>query len=98
MTDFQTPDSPKIDAASVDQFHTFLMGGKPPKGISVKHKPKLTPQQAFAVIYVLQEHFHFIPDCFEMCCHCYRIFDTEREGRYSESSGKNWCGDCEESE
>lgn len=83
------------DVESVDKFHSFLMGGKPPEGFVLKQRPKLTARKAFAIIYVLQEHFHAIPDSFEMCSHCTRIYDSEREGHYSEQHPHHWCGNCE---
>ena len=85
---------PDIDVDLVDQFAYFLQGGKPPSGITLMKRPrKMTAAQAMAVIYVLQEFVHCIPDVFEMCVECARVYDTEREGHTTED-GKFYCDNC----
>lgn len=55
------------------------------------HLPKLTDEQAFLVIYALQEVYKMIPDHFEMCSYCGELYDSDEEGgAYDE---KNYCGD-----
>lgn len=56
---------------------------------------KLTPEQAFSVIYFLQEHMGLIPDHYEKCDECGCLFDTESEGGYFEGVEKFKCGQCE---
>ena len=84
----------------------FLQGNFCPKGYVLTHKPKLGPQKAFTVIYVLQEYFHIIPDHYEMCQSCHALFDRECEGYYLSDEytlkGKPlpkkyrgfWCDNC----
>jgi hypothetical protein len=72
----------------------FLTGGRPPAGITLGKRPrKMTAQQAFSLIYVLQEAFHVIPDSFEQCTHCGFIFDSESNG-HSSGDGKFYCDYC----
>ena len=58
-------------------FHEFLMG-KVPKGWNIKRKymPKLTADQAFEVIYYLQEKLYVFPDNFELCHECHELHDS----------------------
>ena len=42
--------------------------------------PKLSDSKAFNIIYELQETLRVIPDKFEKCSKCGRIFDTESTG------------------
>lgn len=70
----------------------------------------LEPQHAFNIIYYLQEDMHLIPDSWELCANCKRIFDSYSEGFYfgdDENYGMHgWvinpeflnthiCGNCE---
>lgn len=72
----------------------FLTGDKSPSGITLHKRPrKMTSEQAFSLIYVLQEAFHVIPDCFELCSYCGYIFDTESNG-HSAGDGKFFCDNC----
>ena len=83
-----------IDVDLVDQFHGFLMGGQPPGGITLRKRPrKMTAEQSMAVIYVIQEFLHALPDCFEMCNQCQRIYDTESEG-HTGAEGQFHCDNC----
>ena len=83
-----------IDLECVVQLHDFLMGGDPPSGIHLRKRPrKMTAEQSFSVIYVLQEAFRLIPDAFELCGVCGRIFDTNSEGHIT-PNGKFYCWDC----
>ena len=51
-------------------------GGSP----DLSRSPKLSAAKAFSVIYFLQETLHVIPDTFEMCSRCHKLFNTEGEG------------------
>ena len=90
----------------VCEFYDFLLGLSVPEGFTLKHKPKLSAEEAFSVIYLLQEHLHILPDSFEKCDGCDELFDSDREGYYLddqyELKGRtlpkkywgNWCYDC----
>lgn len=49
-------------------------------------KPKLSPEQAWTVIYVLQEirepGIHNLPDTIEMCSQCNELYDSDNEGQH----------------
>lgn len=78
------------------RFMDFLTGDNPPDGITLARRPRKMPQdQAFSLIYVLQEAFHVIPDVFELCSLCGHIYDTESEGHHPEGSNRFYCGGCE---
>lgn len=47
------------------------------------HLPRMTDEQAFLVIYILQEAYRsekFIPDHYEVCSQCGELYDSELEG------------------
>ncbi len=64
----------------VEEFYDFLQGISVPEGYNLKHKPKLTAEKAFTVIYVLQEYLHILPDSIEKCDKCDCLFDSCSEG------------------
>ncbi len=77
-----------------EQLFEFLKGGAPPAEITLKPRPpRMSAAQAFSVIYVLQEAFHLIPDCFEQCSYCKYISDSESEGHVA-SDGRFYCDYC----
>jgi hypothetical protein len=88
----------------MQEFYNFLQG-EAPETISVKddRMPKLTPDQAFAVIWYLQEHMGVLPDCMEQCNDCGDVFNQDCDGGYIEfpnNDGPNgqqdgsFCEDC----
>lgn len=56
--------------------------------------PQLTPEQAFSVLWVLQEVTRVIEDKWECCDECGDLFDSYGEGHYDEEKGKHFCDDC----
>ena len=84
------------DVECVQEFVDFLTVDLP-DGISMpkRHKPKLTPKTAMAIIWYLQEKFPLIPDNIEKCDDpaCNNIFDSNSQGFYSEKRGKHFCQD-----
>lgn len=96
------------DAAMfVDEFYRFLKGEFHPATISREDAPALPDDQAWHVIYVMQEYFGLLNDTFERCCECGRIFnsneeggcidedsETEDGGSYHVDDYGNYCGDC----
>lgn len=51
--------------------------GKEEDDFLFKNQPNLTADEAFAVIYYLQERFHVIPDTIEKCSCCNELYDSE---------------------
>lgn len=87
----------KLSAEVLNEFCQFLMGGRIPGGITMKHRPrKMTAKQAMSVIYVLQEFVGVISDRFEMCDACNWIYDTEQEG-HTGTDGEFSCANCSHS-
>ena len=67
----------------VKQLYFFLQGNCP-DGVRVSDPPKLSPDQAFSVIWFLQEHMRIMPATIEQCDRCRVLFDYEEEGMYDE--------------
>jgi len=90
----------------VEGFYDFLQGNSVPGTFWIGSKPNLTPEQAFSVIYILQQHLHVLPESFEKCDGCDRLFNSDCEGAIldgePECDGKTlpekywgfWCADC----
>ncbi len=58
----------------------MLTGGKLPEGVSLSHQPHLSRREAFSVIWFLQEITRVLPDNYEQCVWCEKLFDANREG------------------
>lgn len=77
-----------------ERLFDFLTGGAPPGEITLECRPaRMSARQAFGLIYVLQEAFHIVPDCFEQCFYCRWIFDSESSG-HAASDGRFYCDNC----
>lgn len=63
----------------VQQLYDFLQGKYHPTDIN-DDKPNLTADQAWHVIYCLQEHFGVLDDRFERCRKCGDIYDSYEGG------------------
>lgn len=70
----------KIELEAVQKFYKWLQGGDSPDRISFKVNPKLTAEEAFSVIYYLQEELEILPDHYEQCKECNCLFDSYNEG------------------
>lgn len=70
----------KMEIEPVRKFYEWLQGGKNPESIDFKTKPKLTAEEAFSVIYYLQEELGILPDCYEQCRECKCLYDSYEEG------------------
>lgn len=60
----------------------------------MKTRPALSIDEAFTVVYVLQEHYGLIPDIYEQCYRCKEIYNSEEEGFHYEDPGINICDTC----
>lgn len=85
----------KTDLDWLEEFKDFLQG-KLPDGMSIHEEIKLSPTQAYSVIWYLQEHLRVFPDGIEMCCDCNQLYDSYSEGCYYEIEEKFYCGACED--
>lgn len=70
----------KMEIKTVQKFYEWLQGGENPESIDFKTKPKLTAEEAFSVIYYLQEELCILPDCYEQCRECKCLYDSYEEG------------------
>ena len=79
---------------SLDEVKVFFawLQGTPYKNMSLSSQPRLSPEEAFSIIYVLQEELHLIPDTIEMCLKCKELFDTKTEGRYIDEDSLDYAG------
>jgi hypothetical protein len=81
----------------INEFYLFLQTGEADK-IKVYHKPMLSKDQAFTIIWYLQEHFPLLPDNIEQCDVCKDLYNSNSTGIYSEEGnehGHNFCGSCD---
>jgi hypothetical protein len=83
------------DLEKIDEFFRFLTG-KVPDQISLTrgHAPKMSKKKAFTIIWYLQEHLSIFPDHIDKCDNCGELFDSDSEGIYWETKGKDYCGGC----
>jgi len=86
----------ELTVEQVEEFHNFLSSGEQPEGMQVGRPPKVGKKVAFTIIWYLQEHLRIIPDNFEMCDRCLRIYDSWGEGIYLEGRKRinHVCGNC----
>lgn len=83
------------DLEWVNEFYEFLQGNVP-EGITTRPKIKLTKNQAFSIIWYLQEKFSVIPDHIEQCDVCGNLYDSWSQGHHSELTNKFYCNQgCE---
>jgi len=66
-----------------ENLYTFLQGDVPEE-ISLQEPPQLSEKMAFGVIYYLQEIVGIIPDHYERCNECSRLYDSDDEGESTE--------------
>ena len=64
----------------VQQFYEFLQGKMHPDWISRENAPDLTKEQAWHVIYCMQEYFGIFDDRFKRCKICDCIYDSDGQG------------------
>ncbi len=92
-----------ISIDEVAQFYDWLQGESCPEDLHFENKLNLTEEQAFDVIYYLQEQMRIIPHNYERCRRCGRLFDShkeginvseETEGNFSEEMYGFYCDNC----
>lgn len=67
-------------AGYMQKFYEFLQGKFHPENIMAEDAPNLSRDQAWHVIYCMQEYFGIFDDRFECCRECDTIFDSYEEG------------------
>jgi hypothetical protein len=70
----------EITTEQVQELMDMLTGEGLPEGMIMSNQPKLNTGSAFSIIWFLQEHLGVIPDNFEKCSVCNRIYDSYSEG------------------
>jgi len=85
------------DIEKVQEFYAFLKGTLPDNITLVDgHQPILTDDQAFSIIWYLQEHLSVFPDGIEKCSICGDLYDSYSEGYYSEIRNLFMCSGCDD--
>jgi len=69
-----------ITLEDIEQFMEMLTGGRLPNGMGMPHQPRLEARQAFSIVWYLQNHLRILPDHFEQCDVCERVFDCHHGG------------------
>lgn len=69
-----------IEMEKIIEFYEWLQGKSCPGQLHFEEKLNLTENQAFSVIYFLQEYLEVLPDNYERCRECGCIFDMDCEG------------------
>lgn len=75
-----TIDLDKLEIEPVQKFYEWLQGGDSPEAIHFKHKLRLTADEAFSIVYYLQEELGILPDRYEKCRECGELYDSYNEG------------------
>ena len=87
------------DLECTQELYDFLQG-RMPKDITVRkaHRPKLTPEQAWTVVWYLGNAHWQVPDCIEKCEVCGDLYHAEEEGGCLDygKSPYMFCGSCVE--
>lgn len=69
-----------IETEEIIEFYEWLQGISCPDKFNLPLGCKLTPDQAFRVIYFLQEYMEILPDNIEQCKKCKILFDIDYGG------------------
>jgi hypothetical protein len=85
----------EIERKEMKQINTLYeyLQGNLPDGVKC-FAPKLSEEDAFSVIWFLQECINCLPQKHERCSICGEIYNSENEGHYSELNGESYCGGC----
>lgn len=79
-----------------EHLYDMLQGKDLPEGYLMADQPNLTAEQAFSVIWFLQEHLGIIPQSFEKCDNCGALFDSNCAGHIisDDHEDDRWYKDC----
>lgn len=100
-------DLEEMTLEKVKEFFEWLQGKSCPDNLHFDTKFSLTEEEAFSIIYYLQEGLEILPDKFEMCKECKDIYDSYEEGthideesegqegeKFNEAEYGNYCYSC----
>jgi hypothetical protein len=76
----------------LDELILWLTGNKI-EGLRAKHQ-KVSFPTAKTIVWFLQEMTGIVPDQFEVCVRCGCVYDSHREGHWSDVKNKGYCGSC----
>lgn len=86
-----------IDLKKTQELFDFLQG-KIPEGtiVSPSHRPKLTPEQAWTVVWYLGNQYWQVTDRIERCCVCSELYHTWQGGSCLDfgKAPYNFCEGC----
>lgn len=90
----------KSDLETAEEFYRLLTEHELPEGYVMQDlPPKMTGEQAFSLIWFLQEALCVLPDHIGRCGGCGELYDTHHEhGDFVESKGEILCESCYEAE
>ncbi len=80
------------DLEWVEEFYEFLQGDVP-SSVRLKEKLNLSPEQAFNVIWYLQEQLPVFPDHIQRCGECDSLYDP-RESGFCDENNSCYCNNC----
>ena len=89
------------DLKRTQELYDFLQG-EMPEGTHVakKHRPKLTADQAWTVVWYLGNQYWKVTDRVEKCCVCGDLYHTWQEGGCLDygKAPYHFCGSCMDGE
>ncbi len=97
MTEQPKPESERDPLDRVQELYGFLQG-EVPEGYKIRPRrvPRLTADQAWTVVWYVQEMHWKVPDYIERCNVCGELFNTRCEGGYTENGPPfHLCDSCE---
>ena len=60
----------------------MMTGQSLPDGVTMANQPTLSRQNAFSVVWFLQEHLRILPDNIELCFKCGCLYDADYGGTF----------------
>ena len=84
----------EITLEKIDELYNYLQGVRPKNLSGNSPVPKLSGKKAFEIIWFLQEITECLPQKYERCSTCGKIYDSETEGFYSELNAGHYCDYC----
>jgi hypothetical protein len=65
------------DLDVVERVFDMLIGKELPEGVCLEHQPNLTEEEAFSVVWFLQEVSRVLPDTIDRCNYCGLLYNAE---------------------
>ncbi len=72
----------QIDEEMLQNLFRWLQGDADAsrEGLVLFHQPSLSSEQAFSIIYYLQEELHLMPNHYDLCRVCHHLYDSQVGG------------------